>query len=307
MKILVAFPDVAYYNWQVLVQINNLVKFGYADQMIYVVGQPINRDLSKQICVFKEELPAEFYVYLDDRQGAFYPSSQRPYILEKFFREHPEMNKETFLYIDPDLLFSKNISFSQLEKNDTWYLSDTKSYIDSKYIKSKSEELFWIMCDIVKINKEIVEKNDDSAGGAQYLMKDIDADFWKKVYEDSEELYGLMKRTEGYYSPQHPIQSWTADMWAVLWNAWYFGHETKIANRMSFSWACDPIEKYDQHNFFHNAGVVGQNDNMFCKTKYQESPFNTDFSEISDRFCSIKYMEEIEETKNNYPELIKLF
>ena len=46
MKTLVAFPDTPYYNWQVLVQINNLVKFGFSDDMVYIVGKQPKRRLS---------------------------------------------------------------------------------------------------------------------------------------------------------------------------------------------------------------------------------------------------------------------
>jgi len=219
---------------------------------------------------------------------------------------NPQMSGETFFYIDPDLFFSKNISFTTLLSNDTWYVSDTKSYIDSKYIKSKSEVLFQHMCNLVSIDKTVVEGNDANAGGAQYLLKNIDADYWKKVYRDSELLYNFMKKTENTYNPQHPIQSWTADMWAVLWNGWFYEHDVKIASRLSFSWATDPIAKYDEHNLFHNAGVANQT-NLFNKTTYQTNPFDKDFSHVSPDFCSYKYVEEIEETKNNYPELTVLF
>lgn len=304
MKILVTLPDIAYYNWQALVQINNLIKFGFANDIIYVIGK--NGKLSNQLKTVLENTPVDYYVYDDTRKNAHYPSSLRPHILEKFFIENEKMSEETFLYIDPDLLFSKKFSLNQQLSNDVWYVSDTKSYIASPYIKSKSKELLEIMSKIVGIDKTIIEKNDENAGGAQYLMKNIDAKFWKKVYDDSEELYGFMKRTEKIYSPNHPIQSWTADMWAVLWNAWYFGHKTKIIKKFDFSWATDNMENYETKNFFHNAGVFNQK-NLFNKTHYQKSPFKSNFSHVSKDFCSYKYVEEIEETKNNYPDLIKLF
>jgi len=115
-----------------------------------------------------------------------------------------------------------------------------------------------------------------------------------------------MKVTEEIFNPQHPIQSWTADMWAVLWGAWKKGDTTKINDELSFSWATDSISKYDKHNLFHNAGVATQTD-LFNKIAYQQTPFNADFSHVSDKFCSYKYVEEIEETKINYPNLITLF
>ena len=227
MKTLIAFPDVPYYNWQVLVQINNFVKFGFADKMVYVVGKNVDKELSPQIKGVLDNTPVEYYVYDDVRRNVKYPSSLRPHILHKFFYENPQMSGETFFYVDPDLLFAKTINFGTLLNNNTWYLSDTRSYIDSKYVRSKGEGLFDLMTDIVNIDKNVVENNDINAGGAQYLMKNIDYKYWFKVFGDSEKLYDWMKKTESKYNPQHPIQSWTADMWAVLWNAWYFKHQTK--------------------------------------------------------------------------------
>ena len=181
MKILVAFPDVAYYNWQVLVQINNLVKFGYSDNIIYVVVKQPNTELSNQIKTILDNAPVEYYVYDDDRMRKRYPSSLRLRGLKNLFSDKPELGGETFFYIDPDLLFAKAISFTTLLSNDTWYVSDTKSYIDSNYIKSKSDKLFSEMAAIAGLDEQIIINNDVNAGGAQYLMKGLDRNFWAKV------------------------------------------------------------------------------------------------------------------------------
>lgn len=306
MKILIAFPDIPYYNWQVLVQINNLVKFGFGNDIIYVVGKRPNVRLNTQIHKVLNDTSVEYYVYDDTRVKSCYPSSLRPHIIEKLFKHRTKLSNETIFYIDPDLLFSDFIDFDSLISGNTWYLSDTKSYIDSKYIKSKSKELFEEMCKIVGIDESLVTDNDVNAGGAQYLMKNVDANYWGKVFSNSEKLYNFMKKTEKKYSPQHPIQSWTADMWSVLWNGWKNNHNTKIISELNFSWATDPIEKYGKNKLFHNAGVAKQT-NLFNKIAYQTSPFNADFSHVSNKYCSYKYVEEIEETKNNYPDLITLF
>ena len=57
---------------------------------------------------------------------------------------------------------------------------------------------------------------------------------------------------------------------------------------------------------FHNAGVFNQ-DYLFNKTHYtNKHPFNDTFKYVSDEYCSINYVKEIEDTKNNYSEIIKL-
>jgi hypothetical protein len=303
MKILIALPEHDYFLWQMLVQINNLKKFGYDKNTMYVIGrQNIKRNENLDNIIKYTKTNCSFYTYNDDRNDYTYPSSLRPHILHKLFLDHPEFENESFFYIDPDVIFTKKIRFNDIEKNNIWYLSDTRSYIGSSYIKSKSDELFNKMCNIVGIDPQIVEKNDDSAGGAQYFMKNLTASFWEKVENDSTNLYKLMINTQDKYTPEAPIQAWTADMWAVLWNAWLMGYETKIVKRLNFSWATDPISKWDKCSIYHNAGAVGDN-NFFKKTDYQKSPFNEKLK-CSSKYCSFNYIKEIKETKKNYKNIL---
>ena len=304
MKFIIALPDHNYFLWQMLVQINNLKKMGYDGDTIYVIGKTTNQRSKVLLNIIKKsKSKCSFYVYNDDRTDHIYSSSTRPNILKKLFRDRPELEKEAIFYLDPDVIFRKKIRFNDLEKNDMWYLSDTRSYIDSKYIKGKSEELFEKMCAVVGIESKVVEENDLNAGGAQYLMKNVTAEFWEKVEKDSLELYKLMINTQKEYNPDSPIQAWTADMWAVLWNAWLAGHETKIIKRFDFMWATDPIEKWEKLSIYHNAGAVTSDGGLFAKTEYQSSPFNQEIK-CSDKYCGVKYVEEIKETEKNFSEII---
>jgi hypothetical protein len=304
MKILVVLPDVNYFLWQMLVQIYNFRKFGYEEDTIYVIGKHNlqKSDVLNRIITYGG-LKCKFYVFNDEREYPKYSSSMRPHILAKFFEKYPEMSKETFFYVDPDVLFTKKLKFDEYLNDNIWYLSDTCSYIDSKYIKSKSNDLFIDMCKIVGIDSKIVEDNDKNAGGAQYLMKGINSEFWKKVEKDSEELYKYMIETSIKYSPEHPIQAWTADMWAVLWNAWYFGHDTKIIKKLDFSWATDSIKRWKSTYIYHNAGAVIDNGLYFLKTNYQKSPFNQELK-CSDEYCSFNYVKEIKETEKSFSNIL---
>jgi hypothetical protein len=231
MKIIVVLPDHSYFLWQMLVQINNFKKFGLENNAIFLIGKRTIEPSKTLMKILDGNINCEFHILNDTRENPQYSSSMRPHVLAKFFDEYPEMEKETFLYADPDVIFTKKLRTGDLEKTKTWYLSDTRSYINSKYIKSKGEKLFQEMCNIVNIDSKIVENNDENAGGAQYVMKNVTADFWKKVEIDSEKLFIHMINTSHKYCPEHPIQAWTADMWALLWNAWYFGYETKIIKK----------------------------------------------------------------------------
>ena len=65
------------------------------------------------------------------------------------------------------------------------------------------------------------------------------------------------------------IQFWTAEMWSLLWNLWYFGIETKITPEFDFSWATDSIIEYDKKPILHMAGVTEELSN----TKFYKGAF----------------------------------
>lgn len=304
MKFLIVLPDNKYFLWQMLVQINNFKKFEIDKDIIYVIGKRDIQPSSVLMDIIKKtNFKGSFYVLNDERKNPKYSSSLRPHLLAKLFKDRKEFEKESFFYIDPDVIFTKKIKFDEFLKDDVWYLSDTRSYINSKYIKGKDDKLFIEMCKIVGIDPEIVENNDENAGGAQYLMKNINSEYWKKVEEDSEKLYQHMIKTSHIYCPKQPIQAWTADMWSVLWNAWYFENETKISKKLNFSWATEPIKNWNKNSLYHNAGAVINNGTFFVKTAHQTSPFNKEIICKEDN-CSFNYLKEIKETENNFKEIL---
>ena len=301
MKFLIAVPDHNYFLWQMLVQINNFRKYGFEKDLIYVVGtNPDNPSENLKKLMNDPTITCKFHLYRDARVGAMYPSSLRPNILKQFFKDFPELNSETFFYCDPDMIFTKQVNYDHLLNDDIWYVSDTRSYIDSRYIKSKSEQLFVEMCDIVGVKPEAITAIDDHAGGAQYIMKNINSEFWEKVERDSEALYKHMINTSNIYHPQHPIQAWTADMWAVLWGCIYQGSEVRIVKELDFSWATDRTFRWFETNIFHNAGAIGGDGKYFLKTDHQISPFNKKLP-CSNEFCSYLYVNEIKDTERNFP------
>lgn len=304
MKYLISTIDKPHYLWQILVQINNFRRMGIEQDAYFIImcqkGQ-MSRQLEK--IVSDPDLNCHFEVYTDDRKGMMYASTLRLRGIIHFWNNNEWFEKETFMYLDPDVIFTQKYDWSHLEKGDTWYVSDTRSYLDTKYIKSKSEQLFQEMCDIVGIYPTTVEAQDSNCGGAQYIMKNVPFDFWEKVEYDSERLYKHMKNTESVYHPQHPIQSWTADMWAVLWNGIYFNYTVEIAPDMEFCWASNKIDKWNQRVIFHNAGVPKEDGFNFCKTTYQKSPFFKDIK-VNEQSASYMYLQEIKDTEVNLKRLL---
>ena len=95
------------------------------------------------------------------------------------------------------------------------------------------------------------------------------------------------------------IQFWTAEMWSVLWNLWFFGKETKIINDLDFSWATDSLDIYNKKPILHMAGVTDNlkgskfykgdyiSENPLEKIKNDENYFNY----IEENSSTIKYVE----------------
>jgi hypothetical protein len=122
--------------------------------------------------------------------------------------------------------------------------------------------------------------------------------FWEKVYIDCESLYLNVNKMIADDKPSHAIQIWCADMWAVLWNLWFFDREVKVSPKLHFSWATSNIQDWTNNPIYHNAGVTGDNMKMFYKGGYiNRLPFDIKIESFNPNLCSYKYAEEILKTK----------
>lgn len=264
MKYISAQPDTPYFHWQLKVQMSNFRELGIEQDAIIVLGY--RGRPSKEGLDFQNQTEAIVIFIEDKRTELPYVSSIRPHILKRvdIFKHHD------VIYHDSDVLFSRVPDVT----GKVTAVSDA-NYISAKYIIEKSPQLFRRMCHVVGIDSETVKANDYKVGGAQYYFPKlpIGLQFWEKVENDSVELFKLMQSTSKIYSSKHPIQAWTADMWALIWNLWYLGIETKIDSELAFSWPMDGIETIKP--IFHLAGIT-KNDahTHFFKGDYiNKSPF----------------------------------
>ena len=307
-----AQPDVPYFHWQVRVYVHNFIEMGINPNQIHVLFLMVNGETepSKESLQLKD-LGVNVHHYIDDRDDKRYIPSLRPLMLSRWLKGNPNLG-ELYFYHDSDIIFRELPNFKNLIQDEYIYLSDTLSYINYDYIISCCEvyenthkklyknELFELMVDTIGVTPELVKINNQNSGGAQYLLKNIDYKFWEKVYDDCTKLYfnilDFHKKNPISYGE---IQMWTSDMWAVLWNLWYFNNETKISDELSFSWATDDIESYEKHNILHMAGVTddlkhsrfykGEFINVNPLEKLQE---NTNYFDYVDKNSStIKYIE----------------
>jgi len=294
MKFICAQPAIDYYTWQVEVMINNFIKNGVNPEDIHIVCayfQNVSENWKKLVTCYDK---VKFFFYKDGRKKPTYIPSIRPHILHKHWLKNPELANETIFYHDSDIAFTKPVDFSELLEDDNCYVSDTVSYIGASYIRSKGEHYLDLMTRLVNINKDLVISQEKESGGAQYILKNIPAGFWNKVYFDCENLWRMVNHQITKDKPDHAIQIWCADMWAVLWNLWFFDKMVKVTDKMSFAWATSPISDWDKHPIYHNAGVTGPDQKLFYKGQYQNRlPYDIKMEDFTDEKCGYKYAEEI--------------
>lgn len=296
LRLLSAQPAIDYYAWQVEVYLHNFLDLGYNGNYIDVVAGYLG-EIPESWRKIQSKFPyVRFFFYEDTMGECNYPPAIQSHILEKHFKEHPYLEKEAIFFHDCDFVFTKYFDFTEYLRDNTWYFSDTISYIGANYIKSKDESILDRMCEIVGVDRSIVESNQNNSGGAQKLMKNINADYWRQVYENSINLYDELCKMSHIKKEGDPygIQTWTASMWSELWTAWKLGHKVEVPIEFDFCWATCPIGEWDRLSFFHNAGVPDNKQGMFFKADYiNKFPFG-DNLDIDNSRCSYNYYKLLE-------------
>jgi hypothetical protein len=308
LKYICVQPRLYYYAWQVEVMLENFLRNNIKPSDIDILVAWNLHDLTN---TQEHVLPwfklknkyknISFHFYQDTRINPHYISSVRPNILKQHFTAFPELKDKVIFYHDCDIVFTKKPNIEKFLHNSVWYLSNTNSYINYDYIISKGHDVYNKMCEIVGIDPIIPKLMNSNSGGAQYIMKNIDDSFWEKVEHDSEELFKqiteLNNKKKLDNPTYHELQIWCADMWAVLWNAWLRGNETKVVPELDFCWATDTINRWEETSIFHNAGVTPDRKDLFFKSDYiNSSPYHME-NKFSSKYCSYNYFNEILKTK----------
>ena len=317
-----AQPDVPYFHWQVRVYVHNFIEMGINPNQIHVVFAMVNKEKEPSLEGTElKKMGINVHFFPDERKHKHYIPSIKPYLIYQWLEKNPELGKLFFLH-DADIIFRQLPNFKSIMYDDVCYLSDTIGYIGYNYLKdccdryekkhqnSTKEQLLNEMANVIGIGVEIIKNNQESSGGGQYLLKNTDYKVWEKIYFDCVPLYEQMKRYHKKF-PISPgeIQFWTAEMWSLLWNLWYFNYETKIVDELSFSWATDSIKTYEKHNILHMAGVT---DDLKTKKFFKGEFININpldklrenfdyFDYIEKESCTLKYIEIMKEiVKKSY-------
>lgn len=293
MKYICAQPGTRYYAWQIEIMLMNFKEMGIPLQDVHIVCAMHDQyalHLYHQISNQYPEAVIEFYP--DTRRTKHYPSSIRPNILKQHFFKH-KLN-EPFFYHDCDMVFTKKVDFTPFLNDDICYGSDTRFYIGHDYIKSKGYGILEMMASLTGIDVETIKENELNCIGAQYLIKGVDFRFWDEVEKICETLFLNItlenNRIKADNPNYHELQIWTADMWAVLWNLWKWGKQTKVDEYFDFAWATSTIEDWERLNIFHNAGITETGHGFFYKGDYMHNPLNKEL-QIREKSAQKHYYE----------------
>jgi hypothetical protein len=296
MRYVCCQPATDYYTWQVEVVINNFKKHGINPNFIDIVCGVNGQVPETWIKLANHYNTVRFFFYQDTRNDKCYPPSIYFHLLKQHILRDDVKFEILYLH-DSDIIFTKRPDFSEMEKGNAWYLSDTNSYINYDYVKSKGYDVYEKMCEIIGISTLIPRLMNHNSGGAQYIVKNTTYDFWEKVELDSIKLYRYFCETEHLYNKidqnDYPIQKWTAGMWSVLYNAWLAGHETLVDKRMDFGWVTSPMEDVDKYTVLHNSGVTGPEMRMFFKGTYNNKLPYGDTIDVDPKNASYYYWQEV--------------
>lgn len=303
MKYICVQPSSLYYAWQIEVMLYSFIQNEVLPQDIHIILAIQNNYKDPYFNQLQLRYPeVNFKFYQDDRPFSYYISSIRPYLLSKYFKENPELEKETIFYHDCDIVLTKPLEINHLLEDDIFYLSNTISYIGYNYIKSKGDDVLQKMLQIMELEEDLIKNNQNNSGGAQYVLKNVTSDFWYRAYNDSEKLFSQVTQLNHHKKQQdpsyHELQIWCADMWAVLWGIWRLGKETKIDSKLDFTWATSPKSEWERNSIFHNAGVTSNTEKMFYKGDYiNRLPYNEEL-ELDLNKSSYYYFSLIKEIGN---------
>lgn len=330
LKFICAQPDDTYYTWQVHMWLESLKNIGQSDKAIVLIFTPKGRKFNtkwRNVTRLYPEAQFHFYQDEDDINSLLriYIPVLRPYVLWKYFKDHPERSNDAVFYCDSDILFMDSFNVDEFLEDDICYLSNTNSYISSAYFDSKikdvlpekleeykTRDVLAEIASVIGISRETAEANVEHSGGAQYLLKNVDGAFWSKVMNDCILIRTYLQKInrEFFESENKGFQSWCADMWAVLWNLWLREQETKVVPELDFAWASDPIIKLDTTPILHNAGIVSNNMGHPCfykgnyhtggdptQDKHLDVVLN---NETSKKYCTWYYANQLKQLSNKY-------
>ena len=324
IKFIQACPHDLYFIWQVEVNIVNFRKHKISHLMHVLVWYPDNEMLQKKghspvkikidewVALARKYPEVSFSFYKDTGVDlGLYIPQLRPQILAKHFDMYPHLKNEVIFYHDSDIIFNYLPDFQSLAEGAINWQSDTSHYLDYDYLRRKEQqgnipehEAIETLAKIGNVTVDIIKSYTGRTGGAQYILKGIDGDFWRDVERQCVEIRKAFSfsvpnsiNKKYFKSEAEGFQSWCADMWAVNMALWSRGKITDVTSELDFSWATDSAETYQKKPIFHNAGATKGHPGLFYKGDWiDKSPLGKNHAVKKDS-ASWFYVEAMKEVK----------
>lgn len=230
-------------------------------------------------------------VHVYDRPYDEYLPSVRPYLLWQYLSENPARERETYFYIDSDIIFREWPRLSVVSKKSVLG-SDCSGYIALPYLNQcvRGPEIAAKMAEICGVS--LADMEGVPGIGAHLVLAAPTATFWQRSYYDSLAIHEYLKTL----GDSTNVQKWTAEMWAQFFGWRREGKTLMVSDELDFCLSTDPIHRWDEVKILHNAGVLAtQSHEMFFKGQYVNyTPFGRDLSWVSQEKCSYRYVQAIE-------------
>lgn len=303
---LVTAADHRYYLWQVVVHWVHMRHAGWPARYLVYCGDT----RSKLLDAVMETLGADgarFTVWNDWRRRGrrTYNPAMKPGLVGRWLEAHPDERDSPYLLLDPDAIplsrLRRTIEGDGLRPSPArWFGTDTDSYTGPGYLKSKGEDLWVALCDLVGVDPEQAEGMPGT--GSQWLFTGMAGERWLEIAELSEDAYPILQ------AHKSDVQVWCAEMYVTQLMLVREGIEPAARAPMRMVWGNGAREDWSQAGFYHNAGVVEPGTGHFFKGRFRDrGPFFVEDMQVDDGSASSRYVELIRAAETLWPKLCRRF
>lgn len=284
------------YRWESEVLLTNLQTHGSYDVIFLLYGE--DKSMGPYL---QEKYGITYYYFEDDRPKHQYATSIRPYLWHQFLKAHPQMEKETFFYIDTDIIFREMVDFDKIAVGShQWYGADSPT-VKASFLREKHPFYLQGLQTILNVTDEELEWTEESPAGAQWLIAQPTAAFFYELYLQCERVYDFLLTMEKLQLPLEEEEKldkygkWLTDMWCLAWMAPKYGITVHTSTELNFSWPVRPANEWNNYKILHNAGVLSKDEPVFYKAEWtQIPPFFFRHDKVSPTLGSIHYLKAIQ-------------
>lgn len=304
---LVTASDLPYHAWQIVVHWAHMRHFGWPTRYLLYTGPDGPSDLLEQIMDTLGADGAHFTVWNDWRRPGRdrYGPGMKPGLVGQWLTKHTDDVDEVLLLLDPDALplptFTEAIRRDGLRPySRRWFGTDTDSYTGPAYLKSKGEDLWVALCDLVGVDPEKAAQT--KGRGSQWLFTGMSGTTWLEIADLSEDAYRIL------HAHDSDVQVWCAEMYVTQIVLIRDGIAADAVPETRMVWANGPRADWETAGFFHNAGITKPGTGHFYKGQFHDrAPFGIADFGIDPGSASAEYVRRIRAAETLWPKLAKSF